>query len=53
VHATAVRWGNDGVGLHFVVQGFKGKRRGLPPIVEGIDKKQLDRFLGRIRNGSG
>jgi hypothetical protein len=53
VHATAVRWGNDGVGLHFVLQDSKNKRRGLPPIVEGIDKKQLDQFLVRIRNGRG
>jgi hypothetical protein len=53
VHATAVRWGNDGVGLHFILQNGKDMRRGLPPLVEGVAKKQLDQFLQRVRNGKG
>ncbi len=52
VNATAVRWGNDGVGLHLVAQNATDKRRGLPPVVEGVDKKQLERFMDRIRSGA-
>jgi hypothetical protein len=45
VHSRAVRWGNDGVGLQFVVANSQNKRQGQNPVVDGVDKKELDRFL--------
>ena len=43
VHSRAVRWGNDGVGLQFVLQ------RDTDPSMAAADKKALDRFLQRLR----
>jgi hypothetical protein len=53
VNATAMRWGNDGVGLQFVLQDSKNPRQSQTPGVEGVDKKQLDLFMQRLRNGRG
>ena len=50
VNATAVRWGNDGVGLHFVFQNDMDQRRGLDHVVGGINKKQLEQFLQPFRD---
>lgn len=46
VHSRAVRWGKDGVGLQFVLQGAVNN-----PSMNAGDKKALDRFLNRLRNG--
>jgi hypothetical protein len=53
VNACAVRWGNDGVGLEFVLQDAKNLRPGQTPLIDGVDKKQLDQFLQRLRSGKG
>ena len=52
VHSRAVRWGNDGVGLQFILASAEEKRRGQQgPIVSGLDKRELDRFLRQLDNG--
>jgi hypothetical protein len=51
VHASSVRWGNDGVGLHFVVHNAKDMRRGQTPVVNAVNKNELDQFLRLMRNG--
>jgi hypothetical protein len=48
VQAQAVRWGNDGVGLRFVLQSPKDFRRQESSRFEGTDWSQLDRFLTRL-----
>jgi hypothetical protein len=50
VNAAAVRWGNDGVGLRFVVEDGKNQRRGEVSHVAGVDRKQLDQFFQRLRS---
>ncbi len=49
VHTTVVRWGNDGVGLQFVLQNPKDRGRGQNSLAEGVDQRVLDQFLERIR----
>jgi hypothetical protein len=51
VNATAVRWGNDGVGLRFVFHDDEEQRRGQFHVVDGISKKQLEQFLRPFRDG--
>jgi len=52
VHSRAVRWGSDGVGLQFILTNPEDKRRGRQPqVVDGLDKKALDRFLRQLQNG--
>lgn len=46
LNTTVVRWGNDGVGLQFVLQNPKDRRQGQP---DGADKAQVDRFIKRIK----
>jgi hypothetical protein len=50
VNAQAVRWGNDGVGLRFVL---REDGRGQSAMVDGVDKKQLDQFFQQLRGGRG
>jgi hypothetical protein len=45
VQARAVRWGNDGVGLEFVVLDPQDPRRGMSVLAEGADRKTLEKFL--------
>ena len=48
VKVRAVRWGDDGVGLQFVLSED-------PPgdeTVREANKRRLERFLGRINNGA-
>ncbi|MFZ1087057.1 MAG: PilZ domain-containing protein [Terracidiphilus sp.] len=47
--ARASRWGNDGVGLSFVVRDAR-KPRGVEN--DGIERTELDRFLARIKHKS-
>jgi hypothetical protein len=51
VHSRAIRWGNDGVGLQFVLPKTQDLRNGL--LANGADRKDLDRFLLRLRKGKG
>jgi hypothetical protein len=47
VHSRAVRCGNDGVGLQFILSSSKdanGKK-----LENGVDEKELERFLQRLR----
>jgi hypothetical protein len=56
VNATAVRWGNDGVGLNFVFQDAKDLRRGVNPQMDGMlggaTKAQVAEFLKDLKSGS-
>ncbi len=49
VHSRAVRWGNDGVGLQFILQDTPEARNGLNQIANGANKKELEQFLERLR----
>ena len=50
VHSRAVRWGSDGVGLQFILASPDDKRRGRhAPVVSGLDKRELDRFLRQLQ----
>ena len=46
VSAQAVRWGNDGVGLRFVL---RDDGRGMTAAIDGMEKKQLDQFFQQLR----
>jgi hypothetical protein len=48
VHARSVRWGNDGVGLEFVVSPPSKGKRSQESALDPIDGEQLDRFLKRL-----
>jgi CheY-like chemotaxis protein len=50
-NTTVVRWGNDGVGLKFVIQDEKGLRQGQSPLGNGIAQNELNRFLQLAENG--
>lgn len=45
VYATVIRWGNDGVGLQFVLKQTGNARSNDPQQVEGIDKRHLAQFM--------
>lgn len=47
VHSRAVRWGNDGVGLQFILQDAQDVNGSLE--AQGAGKKELDQFLERLR----
>jgi hypothetical protein len=47
LNATVVRWGNDGVGLRFILQN--GKPRRSDAISVGPDETQVGQFLQRLR----
>jgi hypothetical protein len=51
VHSRAVRWGNDGVGLQFVVAKNQDARAQTEPGVQAADRKELDCFLHRLKKG--
>ncbi len=55
VNATAVRWGNDGVGLQFVLKNGKDSRSGGHSAngpMGGATKAQIDQFIERLRSGT-
>jgi hypothetical protein len=56
VNACVVRWGNDGVGLQFVLQNGRDRRQGQASMVDGmvhgVDKQRVDEFLQRLRSGN-
>jgi Uncharacterized ACR, COG1430/PilZ domain len=49
VQARAVRWGNDGVGLEFVLNDSRNPSPEQTWSVDGADRKQLERFLDQCR----
>jgi hypothetical protein len=49
----ANRWGNDGVGLGFVVRDPRSPRGGDGDQAAAIDREILDRFLAKIGHGNG
>lgn len=48
VMSRAVRWGNDGVGLQFVLPDDKDVPKGLNPHMDGVNRKEFTRFLQRL-----
>jgi len=50
-NVSVVRWGNDGVGLQFVMEDEKAAHRAQSPLVSEVDKKDLNRFLELARSG--
>ena len=53
VYTRAVRWGDDGVGLQFVESDTQDPRLGMDQLADKLDRKELDRFLQRLRKGKG
>jgi hypothetical protein len=53
VHSRAVRWGNDGVGLQFVLANNQDVQSPGGPSVQLADRKELDRFLQRLKKSRG
>ena len=51
VLSRAVRWGNDGVGLQFVLSDEENPRNGKDSHMDGVNKKELARFLQELLNG--
>jgi hypothetical protein len=49
VQSRAVRWGNDGVGLKFVLPDNKLTEHGRNPLTDGADRRALDKFLRKLR----
>ncbi|MGB6744544.1 MAG: PilZ domain-containing protein, partial [Terracidiphilus sp.] len=49
LHATVMRSGEDGVGLKFVLQNPKDRRRGA----DGMDVMQVEEFLQKLRSPNG
>jgi hypothetical protein len=49
VYSKVVRWGEDGVGLQYILQDDQASVCGQNSAVIGIDKKQLELFLQRLR----
>ena len=49
VHSRAVRCGSDGVGLQFMLS--RSKDANGKTLVDGVDQKELERFLQRLRKG--
>ncbi len=47
IQTRAVRWGNDGVGLEFVMEAPRKSNRGQPLPMESVDSGQLNYFLKR------
>jgi len=54
VQSQAVRWGEDGVGLQFVLPEGSDRKRGKNLLEEGVDRRALEKFLEgfQAENGS-
>lgn len=55
VNAKVVRWGNDGVGLQFVLKNQKHARHGKGPAgssVEDVTRIHVEQFLQLVRSGN-
>jgi hypothetical protein len=53
VQARAVRWGNDGVGLEFVLPDSRNLPRGQAPVADGADRQAFEEFLEQLKRGKG
>ena len=53
VYSRAVRCGVDGVGLQFVLSNTQDPRLGMDLLADKVDRKELDRFLQRLRKDKG
>ena len=57
LNASVIRWGNDGVGLQFVLQYAKDARQGEYPLagsmVQCTNDKQLEQFFHQFKSGNG
>jgi hypothetical protein len=51
VNSRAVRWGDDGVGLQFVLSDAQDARRGANSLMDGVDRKTLEKFLQWLKKG--
>jgi hypothetical protein len=51
MHAIAVRWGSDGVGLAFVLRD-SGNQHQPSSSFEGADRKQFEQFLIDLKSGT-
>jgi hypothetical protein len=49
VHSRAVRWGNDGVGLQFILKNSVPPGQAKGAFVDVVDKKELEKFLEKLR----
>ena len=47
VHSRAVRWGNDGVGLQFILQDAPDNS--ADAVAQGAGRRELDQFLEQLR----
>jgi hypothetical protein len=52
VEAEVIRWGNDGVGLSFILHDPRNIRRGEPLPGDGADKDKLKKFLKLLNRKS-
>jgi hypothetical protein len=52
VQSRAVRWGHDGVGLQFILPDSKDLKRGNRPMLEGVDRKEFEKFLLQLKKGN-
>jgi hypothetical protein len=48
INARSVRWGNDGVGLEFVVEPRDRSNRGPASPIDAVDSKRLGHFLKHL-----
>jgi hypothetical protein len=53
VYCRAVRCGEDGVGLQFVLSNTQDPRLGTDLLADKVNKKELDRFLRQLDKGKG
>ena len=53
VMSRAVRWGNDGVGLQFILTEEQNARKGKEPQLDGASKREFERFLVQLLKGKG
>jgi hypothetical protein len=53
VMSRAVRWGDDGVGLQFVLPEDQNLRKEKKMNLDGANKKELKRFLQQLTSGNG
>jgi PilZ domain len=54
LNVSVVRWGNDGVGLKFVLQNGRDRSQGTADAMSAnADKAQVDQFLQRLRSARG
>jgi hypothetical protein len=51
VHARSVRWGNDGVGLDFVLEAPRKANKSQASPFDPVDSARLDSFLKRLTGG--